>query len=171
MGHCNETLNFAKIMLSVPAALLSALWGAPAMAVGDCAPDSLSVRGAWGQARFNVEIADDPDERALGLMNRDAMSASAGMLFVYQKPQHAVFWMKNTLIPLDILFADATGLVTSIHENAIPLDTTGIDGGANVTAVLEINGGLVSAMGISVGSVLQHPDFDQEIALWGCNDP
>ncbi len=136
-----------------------------------CSPDQVEMRGDWGQARFGVEIADDPAERAQGLMQRDTLSKSAGMLFVYEAPQHATFWMKNTLIPLDMIFIDPTGLVTRIHQNAVPLDLTGIDGGEGVLAVLEINGGLASALGITVGSEIRHPSFDSSKAVWPCVDP
>jgi uncharacterized membrane protein (UPF0127 family) len=119
-------------------------------------------------ARFSVEVADDPDERAKGLMFREEMPKSAGMLFLYERPQHAVFWMKNTLIPLDMVFADATGLVTHVHANAIPHDETGIDGGTEVLAILEINGGLAKALGITPGAVIRHPDLKQSSASWPC---
>ncbi|MGJ8584681.1 MAG: DUF192 domain-containing protein [Marinosulfonomonas sp.] len=135
-----------------------------------CSVTDTQLRGDWGQARFSVELADDPAERSRGLMNRESLSASAGMLFVYPEPQHARFWMKNTLIPLDMIFIDATGVVTSIHENAIPHDLTAIDGGSGVTAVLEINGGMARKLGISVGSQVQHPSFLQENAIWPCEE-
>ena len=69
------------------------------------------------------------------------------MLFVYEGPRRVAFWMKNTLIPLDMIFADATGRVTRVHANAVPLDETPIDGGEGVQFVLEINGGLADAAG------------------------
>lgn len=133
-----------------------------------CSPDSVTLRGEWGQAQFSVEVADDVDERARGLMNRKSLPGSAGMLFFYPQPRMASFWMKNTLIALDMIFVDETGVVTRIHENAVPLDTTLIDGGNDVLAVLEINAGLAKAMGISVGTELQHPGFDQKTAIWVC---
>ena len=70
-----------------------------------------------------------------------------------------VIWMKNTLIPLDMIFADPSGSITHIHENAIPNDLTTIDGGANVQFVLEINGGLARRMGIGLGDQLAHPSI------------
>ena len=159
--------------LAGPVAVLLAatlLPSAAAAAAAVCSGDIVEVRGNWGQARFTVELADDPDERAQGLMFRETMATSAGMLFIYDAPQHASFWMKNTLLPLDMIFVDASGVVTRIHENAIPQDTTPIDGGAGVLAVLEINGGLAAALGINPGSQLRHPEFDPEIAVWPCAD-
>ncbi|MCU0856274.1 MAG: DUF192 domain-containing protein [Rhodobacteraceae bacterium] len=133
-----------------------------------CTDTAVDLRGDFGSARFNVEVADDPAERAQGLMNRPSMPASAGMLFLYDAPQRATFWMKNTLIPLDMIFLDQTGTVTRVHENAVPLDETTIDGGPGVVAVLEINGGLASAIGISEGSQLRHPGLDQSLVAWPC---
>ncbi len=140
-------------------------------AFAGCREDQVELRGDWGQARFTVELADDPDERARGLMHRQTLPASAGMLFIYPKPQRATFWMENTLIPLDMIFIDPTGVVTHIHENAIPLDRTGIDGGTGVLAVLEINGGLTRALGITTGSEIRHPGFDAASAAWPCSAP
>lgn len=119
-------------------------------------------------AGFNIELADDPKERSLGLMNRKSLPQSAGMLFAYEKPQAVSFWMRNTLIPLDMIFMDATGRVTHIHENAIPLDETGIPGGDDVQYVLEINGGLARRLGVEVGSELRHPVIG-EAAAWPCD--
>lgn len=134
-----------------------------------CAPDQVELRGDFGQARFTVELADDPQERSQGLMFRESLPMSAGMLFVYDAPQRAVFWMRNTLIPLDMIFLDATGQVVKIHENAVPLDETGIDGGPDVLAVLEINGGLSRRLGLREGAELRHPALDQAIAAWACD--
>ncbi len=135
---------------------------------GVCALNSVDLRGDWGQAHFNVEVADDAQEQQKGLMFREKMSASAGMLFVYERPHTARFWMKNTLIPLDMIFLDKTGRVTRIAENAKPLDETPIDGGDNVLMILEINGGMARGLGITVGSELRHPAFDSAIAAWPC---
>ena len=148
--------------------LLAALGAAPVGAAG-CAPGTVDLRGPWGQARFSVEIADTPAERAQGLMRRDSLPASSGMLFIYESARNASFWMKNTLIPLDMVFADPTGLVTRVHSNAIPQDLTSIDGGAGVLMVLEINGGLAEKLGISEGTQLRYPTIDGSVAAWPCN--
>jgi uncharacterized membrane protein (UPF0127 family) len=141
----------------------------PLGAEAACAPDVVDLRGPSGQQRFTVELADDGAERAQGLMFREKMASGAGMLFVYDAPQRASFWMKNTLIPLDMIFLDETGRVTRIHSNAIPGDTTPIDGGDSVRFVLEINGGLAKRMGIAEGSELRHPSVPQDRAAWPCN--
>ena len=133
-----------------------------------CAPDRVDLRGDWGQARFTVEVADDPGERSQGLMHRESMGLSAGMLFVYERPQPVSFWMRNTLIPLDMIFMDANGVVQRIHENAVPLDETGIEGGDSIQYVLEINGGLADRLGITEGSELRHPQIAPDPA-WACD--
>ncbi|WP_260004016.1 DUF192 domain-containing protein [Leisingera caerulea] len=142
-------------------------WAAPALAA-DCTPDRVDLRGAWGQAAFEVEIADSEAERAQGLMFREELPSGAGMLFVYDQPQPAAFWMKNTLIPLDIIFLDELGRVTSVHENAVPGDLTPIPGGDRVFAVLEINGGLARRYGISAGTQMRHQIFSRSGAVWPC---
>ncbi len=141
-----------------------------AVAAGaQCRPEVAELRGGGGVARFTVEVADDGAERATGLMNRPSMPSSAGMLFVYDAPQRAGFWMKNTLIPLDMIFIDPAGVVLGVHENAVPLDESPIDGGSGVQFVLEINGGLARPLGIGPGSVLRHPAVAQDQAAWPCN--
>lgn len=141
---------------------------AQAAMAGQCTPLAVDLRGDWGQAHFNVELADDAAEQAQGLMFRETLPKSAGMLFVYDSPRHARFWMKNTLIPLDMIFIDQTGQVLRIAEQARPLDETPIDGGDGVLMILEINGGLAKSLGISVGSQVRHPGFNSTIALWPC---
>ena len=148
--------------------LLALAFGGAAHA--GCAPDTVELRGPGGVQRFSVEIADSEAERSQGLMFREHMPASAGMLFVYDQPKHAYFWMKNTLLPLDMVFADASGMVTAVHSNAIPQDETPIDGGADVAFVLEINGGLAARMGIAPGAVLRAAAVDQSRAQWRCDD-
>ncbi len=135
-----------------------------AAAAGICSQDRVTVVGGFGQAHFRVAIADDPEERARGLMNVTQMPTMAGMLFVYDSPQHATFWMHNTLIPLDMLFAGADGTILTLHENAIPMDRTTIDGGEGIVAVLEINGGMSSRLGIKQGDILRHPSFGAQAA-------
>jgi uncharacterized protein len=143
------------------------LIGSAGFALAACLPGQASLRGDWGQARFSIEIADDASERATGLMHRDFMATSHGMLFSYEAPTSVAFWMRNTLIPLDMLFIDPTGRVAKVHSNAIPLDETPIFGGDDILAVLEINGGLAETMGIVPGTVVQHPAFG-EGAAWPC---
>ena len=138
------------------------------IAAADCRSDQIALKGDWGSARFNIEIADTVEERAAGLMYRASMERTAGMLFVYDAPQRVAFWMKNTLIPLDMIFMDASGVVTRVHHQAIPGDLTAIDGGNGVFAVLEINGGLARDFGIAPGTLARHPVFSDRSPAWPC---
>jgi hypothetical protein len=133
------------------------LFLAAGAASAECRDDRVTVRGGFGQVTFEVRVADDAAERARGLMNVAEMGTLEGMLFVYEEPGPASFWMEDTLIPLDMLFADEAGRIVTIHENAVPLDRTPIPGGEGVQYVLEINGGLAGRLGIEVGDALQHP--------------
>jgi len=160
--ECSQMMRIPGLALLVALVVSGPVWAG-------CLADSVELRGDWGSARFGVEIADDPDERSQGLMHRESMARSRGMLFVYEIPQRASFWMRNTLIPLDMIFADPTGTVTRVHENAVPLDETMIPGGDNVLFVLEINGGLARRMGIVPGSQLRHPAIEQNDAAWPCD--
>lgn len=134
-----------------------------------CAPDSLELRGPHGVARLHVELADTAEERARGLMFRAELPMSAGMLFAYDRPQPVNFWMKNTLIPLDMIFADHAGRVSRVHENAVPGDETPIPGGDGVQFVLEINAGMARRLGVVAGTALRHPAISADQAAWPCD--
>jgi len=152
--------------LTIALTLVFALVAPPAYSA--CSDERVELRGDWGSIRFRVAVADTVQERSRGLMHVPEMPRLAGMLFVYDRPQAVNFWMENTLIPLDMLFADATGTITRIHENAIPLDRTPIPGGSDIQYVLEINGGLSSEFGITVGTQMRHPAIAQDMAAWPC---
>lgn len=130
-----------------------------------CRADRVLVRGDWGQASFKVTLADTPALRARGLMFVEQLGSLEGMWFIYEAPKRATFWMRNTLIPLDMLFASSDGTILKMHENAVPLDSTIIDGGPGVQFVLEINGGMASRLGIAPGDVMQHPSIGPDAVL------
>lgn len=134
-----------------------------------CALDAVDIRGDFGTIRFRAEIARTPQEQARGLMFRESLPRLAGMLFVYPREENVAFWMRNTLIPLDMIFVDGAGRVVRVHENAIPLDETPIPGGAPTLAVLEINGGMAATIGIDAGDELRSPAMPQADAAWPCN--
>lgn len=140
----------------------------PAAAQAACSADRLEIRGDFGTVRFRVAVVDTPQGRAQGLMHVPEMPRMTGMLFVYERPQRVSFWMENTLIPLDMIFADETGVVQRIHENAVPLDRTPIPGGDGIQYVLEINGGMAATLALSEGDVMRHPAIVQDVAAWAC---
>ncbi|WP_136442511.1 DUF192 domain-containing protein [Pacificoceanicola onchidii] len=147
---------------------LVAVSGLGASAGSLCTDDAVWLRGDFGKVRFSVDIADDEAERAQGLMFVETMPTSRGMLFVYDReaPNGVAFWMKNTLIPLDMIFADRTGAVIKVHENAIPGDLTAIPSDGPAQYVLEINGGLAAQLGIEAGAQMRHPTIEE--AVWPC---
>lgn len=122
-----------------------------AWAEAACAPDRLDLRWDGGKESFAVKVADDGAERAQGLMFVEAMPLSEGMLFVYEAPRRVSFWMKNTLIPLDLVFIRPDGSIVRIAENAVPMSLDPIPSLEPVGAVLEINGGRSAELGIKPG--------------------
>lgn len=161
-------LQTSKILNTITFVVLVVLAASASMAQESCDVNRVDVRWQGGKARFTVEVADDFDERAQGLMFRTEMARYSGMLFVYPEPSKVSFWMKNTLIPLDMIFLGQGGRVVKIHENATPQDLTPIPGGDNIFAVLEINGGMVRKLGIREGAEMRHPAFPLERAVWPC---
>ena len=152
--------------LTALAVALSGMLALPAAAA--CAPDRIDLRDEGGTARFTVEVARTPAEQARGLMDRQSMATSRGMLFVYDTPRTTAFWMRNTLIPLDMIFVDETGTVVKVHT-AAPLDETPVPSGVPVVAVLEINGGLAETLGLGEGAELRSPLLPQDEAAWPCD--
>lgn len=153
---------FKRLISSVFALTLST-----SAALAACAEDQVAVRGEFGQAQFGIELADTIAERSRGLMFVEQMGPMEGMLFAYDRASAVSFWMRNTLIPLDMIFADETGVVQNIHAMAQPLDETPIYGGDNIQFVLEINGGMAGRLGLNVGDQLQHPSIGED-AIWPC---
>lgn len=119
---------------------------------------------------FAIEIADEPAEQATGLMFRPALASDAGMLFVFDPPRPASFWMRNTMIPLDMLFIDDGGRVESIAERTDTYSQRVSESLGPVRAVLEINGGLSRRLGIVPGTQLRHPAFRSAAGEARCGD-
>ncbi len=127
---------------------------------------NLAVTSVDGGNRhnFKVELALTPREQAKGLMNRAAMAEDAGMLFYFGKEAPRSFWMKNTLISLDIIFIRADGVISTIHHNAKPLDLTSLPSQGPAAAALEIGGGMAEKLGIKEGDVVHHMFFGNALA-------
>lgn len=139
------------------AILLTAL---PAAALETFARSSLVIEtAAGGRYRFDVELAETPMQQMQGLMFREKLAPDAGMLFLYDRPQPASFWMKNTLIPLDMIFIGADGKVVNIHQNAVPHSLDGVNSAGPVKGILEINGGMSARLGIRAGDRVLHKAF------------
>ncbi len=112
-------------------------------------------------ATFDIEVALTQAQQMQGLMNRESLPEDAGMLFVFNTEAERGFWMKNTLIPLDLIFIKKDGAIHHIHANAKPHDLTSIKSQGPVIAVLEIKGGLSKKQNINVGDKVHHPFFAQ----------
>lgn len=123
------------------------------------AVEPLEVVTAKGVARFQVEIADNSDTREIGLMNRSALAPDRGMLFEFEWPGPQSFWMKDTLIPLDIIFIKPDGRIDRIAENARPLSLASVATSTHVNGVLEIAGGRARQLGIRPGDQVRHAFF------------
>ncbi|MBI4030492.1 MAG: DUF192 domain-containing protein [Proteobacteria bacterium] len=108
---------------------------------------------------FHVETALTPQEQSLGLMYRQEMAEDAGMLFVFSEARERSFWMRNTMIPLDIVYIRGDGTIHKIHENAVPLDETSIPSDGSVSRALEINGGMAARLGIRSGDRVYNKEY------------
>jgi uncharacterized membrane protein (UPF0127 family) len=100
---------------------------------------------------FTVEVARTPEEQAQGLMYRNALDPDRGMIFPMEPPRQASFWMKNTLIPLDMIFIRADGTIANIAANTVPLSLQPVYSDGEIAAVLEIAGGRSAEVGIAAG--------------------
>jgi uncharacterized membrane protein (UPF0127 family) len=163
MGKCCSASSVTTTII----AWTAAVFGFAGAAFAACSQDTVSVRGDFGSAQFKVEVADTSADRSRGLMFVEQMATTQGMLFVYGHPQSVSFWMRNTLIPLDMVFVDDTGVIRNIHSMAQPLDEIPIFGGTDIQFVLEINGGLADLLGMDVGDQMQHISFGNA-AIWPC---
>jgi uncharacterized protein len=161
-----HTMLFAFVFLAV----VTPWW--PTIAQNDpdnrptFARDSLVIETQSGRAlNFDVELATTPHERAYGLMFVESLPTDQGMLFLFEEAAPRNFWMRNTLISLDMIFISDDGEIINIAERAIPGDERpgqyGSDGPAS--AVLEINGGLSALIGIRPGDRVIHPGVGEHV--------
>ncbi|MGF1502929.1 MAG: DUF192 domain-containing protein [Paracoccaceae bacterium] len=137
---------------------------------GDCDPGIIRVEAEPGRVvSFDVEIARTPDEKAQGLMFRPSLAPDRGMIFVYDPAEVAGFWMKNTMISLDMIFIGADGRVLNLAERTVPysLETHRSEGPVRI--VLEIAGGRAAALGIDAGDRAVHPEFDAAPEGYRCD--
>lgn len=120
----------------------------------------LAIETADGRRHdFVVEVARTPSQRAQGLMYRKSVAENAGMLFDYGRSQEVAMWMKNTFVPLDMLFIDKSGRIVNLAERAVPHSVQAISSAGEVRGVLELRGGTVSRLGVRRGDRVIHPIF------------
>lgn len=144
------------------AALMAVTFGACAASAQNATfpTAKLDIVGQGGQRHsFAVEVASTREQLSRGLMFRKAMAADAGMLFDFGRIQPVSMWMKNTLIPLDMLFVAADGKIAGIAERTVPGSLATIDSPGPIRAVIEFNGGTASRLGLKPGDRVVHPLF------------
>ena len=127
--------------------------------------EKITILRADGQkVDLDVEIADTPELRTIGLMFRKSMPENAGMLFLFDREEPRAFWMKNTLIPLDMIFVRRDGSIVNIAEKAIPHNETPVPSTGPAIAVLEINGGRAAELGLKAGDIIHYKSFNNGLA-------
>jgi len=132
--------------------LFALLFAVPASAqLQSYEKSTASIQTSGGKRDFTIELAMTPAQQAQGLMFRREMAPDAGMLFVFPESREQTFWMKNTLLPLDMIFIKPDGTILSIAERTVPLTETPVPSHGSAKAVLEVNGGTASRLGIKPG--------------------
>lgn len=111
----------------------------------------LTIASGGTTHRFTVEVARSVEQQQTGMMNRNSLAPDRGMLFPYASPQTVAYWMKNVLIPLDLIFIAPGGKILRIEENAVPYSLDQIPSGGPIEAVLELAGGRSAELGIKAG--------------------
>lgn len=115
----------------------------------------LTIHSGGKTHRFTVEVARTAEEQRVGLMNRQQLAPDRGMVFPFAEQRVASFWMRNTLIPLDMIFIRADGTITNIEANTVPLSEEPVMSYEPVTAVLEIPGGRSAELGLKAGDTVK----------------
>ena len=145
---------FVSLSFGGPAA---AQTGQPMRLAVDSAPLIAETDG--GERQFSIEVADNNEERSRGLMFRRDLPDTRGMLFVFENTRRVAFWMKNTPLPLDLVFIDEGGVVRSIKQG-VPFSEAPIAAEGPVRFVLELHEGTARKAGIRPGDRLRHPEID-----------
>lgn len=141
----------AILALAAPGSPLPARGGASGMADSE-----VTIVSGSGEHRFEVEVARTVEEQARGLMHRRELAADAGMLFDYGRPRNVAMWMRNTHVPLDMIFIGADWRITRIVERTVPFSLATVASEGPVRAVLEVNAGTASRLGIRPGDRVIH---------------
>ena len=142
-------------------ALLALLIAGPLQAIGQTSAvfprSSLVVETSDGKKlTYDIELALTPDQQTQGLMHRQSLPLDAGMLFVWPRPHIIRMWMRNTFIPLDMVFIDARGVIVDIGKNTVPHSEEIVAPMTEAIAVLELNAGVADADGIRIGDTVRH---------------
>lgn len=154
MGKCRDGAVFGLTLVLA------------ASAASACEDNLIDIRTSDGFSTYSVEIADDAAERAQGLMFREEMAPDHGMLFVYPSGRPVAFWMKNTPLPLDIIYINERGVICGIVPNTTPYSEESIPSGCAAQTVLELNAGEAEAAGLRIGAPVRHPAVLRPV--WAC---
>ena len=133
--------------------------GVPAAAQNAVKLEPLTIVTSAGKHIFRVEVMRKDEELARGLMFRRSLPRDQGMLFDFREVRPVAMWMRNTYIPLDMVFIDARGLVVNVAENTEPLSEATIPSAGPVLSVLEVNAGTAKRIGVKAGDLIMHPLF------------
>lgn len=133
---------------------------AEAPAPSDSDHSSLIIETATGNVTFAVELADTDEKLQRGLMFREHLPADTGMLFDFDQSRIITMWMRNTPLPLDMIFITAQGRISHIAENTVPFSEAIISSRYPAASVFEVNAGTVQRLGIRVGDTVRHPIFE-----------
>ena len=117
----------------------------------------LTIVSSGKTHRFTVEVARSVEQQQTGMMNRNSLAPDRGMIFPYDPPQPVAFWMRNTLIPLDLIFVAPGGKILRIEANAVPLSLDQLPSGGPIEAVLELAGGRSAELGLKPGDQVSWP--------------
>ncbi len=161
--HKRLIFCFLPVLFLALAIGLSRSWGqGTPLSLSELERTPLSIETAAGKTHaFDVYIADTPVQHAQGLMYVEDLAPDAGMLFTYNRPKRMSMWMKNTLIPLDMLFIAKDGRIVNIGQRAVPGSLAAISSKGKVSAALELNGGTVSRLGIKPGDLVRQAFFQE----------
>ncbi|MBV8455201.1 MAG: DUF192 domain-containing protein [Acetobacteraceae bacterium] len=155
-------MNRRFFLLTLAAAVPAAAWAQaePNGPQPELPKQQITIVTKNGQKHvFSVEMATTPQEQETGLMFRKSVPPDGGMLFVWDVPQVSHMWMKNTLVPLDMVFIRPDGVIDSIAENTVPHSLRDISSHGDVIATLELAGGTTARLGITVGDKVMGPMF------------
>lgn len=154
-------MQFTPRTFAIAAVTAVSIFSSIACAQAKTSVQRLEIDTASGPHVFQVEVMRSEKERARGLMDRRSMPRDRGMLFDFQTEQPVWFWMKDTYIPLDMIFVAKNGRVVSIKHDAKPMDETLIPSGAPTLGVIELNAGEANAIGVAVGDKVKNPIFNR----------
>ena len=149
------------LLAGLPSALMSLSRFSVAAELQQFPTSELTIVSTTGPHRFKVEVAETPEQMTQGLMFRRSLAPDAGMLFDYKEPTAATMWMRNTLIPLDMVFIQSDGRIRRIEQNTKPGSLRPISSNGSVRAVLEMRAGTSKKYGIAPGDRIIHPLFPQ----------